>query len=67
MLAKWIGDVVGKMHRAGVTMKALAAEIGWHEKYLSAVLNGHRAPKDAELKVREALARCIKNMKEAVR
>lgn len=59
MLAKWTGDVVGKMHRAGVTMKALAAEVGWHEKYLSAVMHGHRTPKDAEKKVREALARLL--------
>lgn len=66
MLAKWTGDVVGKMHRAGVTMKQLAAEVGWHEKYLSAVMHGHRTPKDAEQKVREALARCIKNTKEDV-
>ena len=66
MLAKWIGDVVGKMHRAGITMKVLAGELGWHEKYLSAVLNGHRAPKDAEQKIKDALAVCIKNTKKAV-
>ena len=66
MLAKWIGDVVGKMHRAGITMKVLAGELGWHEKYLSAVLNGHRAPKDAEQKIKDALAACIKNTKKAV-
>lgn len=66
MLAKWIGDVVGKMHRAGITMKVLAGELGWHEKYLSAVLNGHRAPKDAERKIKEALATCVENTKKAV-
>ncbi len=59
MLAQWTGAVKGEMHVAGVTMRALAEEIGWHEKYLSAVLNGHRAPKEAEAKVREGLSRCI--------
>ena len=58
MIARWTGEVKGEMHLSGITAKTLAAEIGWHEKYLSSVLNGHRTPKDAEAKVREALARC---------
>lgn len=59
MLAQWTGAVKGEMHVAGVTMRSLAEEIGWHEKYLSAVLNGHRSPKGAEARVREGLNRCI--------
>jgi len=59
MPAQWTGDVVGKMHLAGISMKQLAEEVGWHEKYLSAVMNGHREPKDAEQKVCEALDRLL--------
>lgn len=57
MSAQWTGEVIGEMHVHRIKMATLAAEIGWHEKYLSAVLNGHREPKDAEAKVRAALSR----------
>ena len=57
MSAQWTGAVVGEMHLAGVSMQQLAAEIGWHPKYLSAVMHGHREPKNAEQKVRAALSR----------
>lgn len=59
MAAQWTGEVIGQMHLGNVTMKALAAEVGWHPKYLSAVMNGHRSPKDAEEKVRAALNRLL--------
>ena len=61
MPAQWTADVVGKMHLHRIAAKALAEEIGWHEKYLSAVLNGHREPKGAEEAVRSALNRMIAN------
>ena len=55
MLAQWIGDVIGEMHKNKITASELANEIGWHPKYLSAILNGHRSPKNAEQKVKQAL------------
>jgi Helix-turn-helix. len=66
MLAKWTGKVIGEMHVAGITMKDLAAEIGWHEKYLSAVMNGRRNPKGAEEKIKEGLSRCKDRIKRNV-
>lgn len=66
MPAKWTGKIIGEMHCSGVTMKELAAEIGWHEKYLSSVMNGHRKPKGAEAKVKEALSRCLDRIKRNV-
>lgn len=36
-----------------------AAEVGWHDKYLSAVMNGHREPKGAEAALRAAFDRLI--------
>lgn len=59
MPAKWTADLLGEMHLAGVTAKQLAAEVGWHPKYLSVVLNGHKDPKGAESKLRDALNRLV--------
>lgn len=57
MPAQWTADLIGEMHLAGVSSKALAEEVDWHPKYLSAVLNGHKNPKKAEQTLREGLRR----------
>jgi len=59
MPAQWTGEIVGRMHIAGVTAKQLAKVAGWHPKYLSAVLNGHRKSKNAEQTLRKALDELI--------
>lgn len=59
MPAQWTAEVIGKMHLSGITAKHLAAEVGWHDKYLSAVLNGHRNPAGAEEKLTAALERLV--------
>ena len=59
MPAQWTAKIIGEMHLNGVTAKQLAAEVGWHEKYLSAVLNGRREPKNAEQTLVDGLARII--------
>ena len=64
MPAKWTADLIGDMHLAGVTATQLAAEVGWHEKYLSAVMNGHREPKGAEAALRGALGRLIEKQEQ---
>ena len=64
MPAQWTGDVIGKMHLFKITAKDLAAEIGWHPKYLSAVLNGKKEPKAGEEKIRDALMRLIEAKEE---
>lgn len=57
MPAQWTAELLGEMHLRNVTAKQLAEETGWHPKYLSTVLNGHKEPKDAEKKLRAALTR----------
>lgn len=57
MPAQWTAEVVGKMHLHKITAVQLAEKIGWHPKYLSAVLNGKRQPKQGERRKE----RCIKN------
>lgn len=61
MPAQWTGELVGEMHLKCVTAKQLALEVGWNEKYLSAVMNGHREPKGAEDKLKAALKRLVQN------
>ena len=59
MPAQWTGEIIGQMHNNNITGKMLAAEIGWHEKNLSLVLNSSHPPKNAEQKVRDALGKLI--------
>ena len=59
MLAQWMEAFFGKKRAYKVKDAEIAAEIGWHPKYLSAVLNGHRSPQGAEEKLTAALDRII--------
>lgn len=59
MLAQWMTDLFGRMRSNKIKDAELAAEVGWHPKYLSAVLNGHKSPKDAEEKLTSALNRIL--------
>lgn len=56
MPAQWTAEAVGQMHLKKVTSIQLAKAIGWHPKYLSAVMNGHRSPVNAQEKIMSALA-----------
>lgn len=63
MLPEWTGEAMKRMHLARISVKELAAEIGWHEKYLSVVINGHRTPNGAEDAVMGALDRIMERRK----
>lgn len=60
MPAAWTGDIVKDLHLHGISAKQLAEKLGWNSKYLSTVLNGHRNPAGAEVKIRAALKEMIK-------
>ena len=45
----WRGNLVGRMHDHRITGKELAKELGVTDRWISAVINGHRDPKNAEL------------------
>ena len=60
VLASWIGDVVGTMHRYGITQTELGAEMGVSNDYISMILNGKKKPNDIERRIREALKNCVK-------
>lgn len=59
MLAQWIGDFVGRMHRHKVTITQLSQEMGVTREYLSLILNGHREPIGIEKRMNDALDRVI--------
>ena len=59
MLAQWIGDFVGRMHRNRVTITQISQEMGVTREYLSLILNGHREPQGAEQRMNDALDRVI--------
>lgn len=65
MLAQWIGDVVGQMHSNKITKTQIAEHMGVSREYVSMILNGHRAPADAESRFRTAVAEISANKKEA--
>ena len=48
------------MHNKMISFQQMADKVGWHVKYLSAVLNGKRKPADAEAKVRAALEEILR-------
>lgn len=59
MLAQWMEAFFGKKRTYRIKDLEIAEELGWNPKYLSAVLNGHRNPKDAKEKLEAALDRII--------
>lgn len=64
MIPKWTGDVVGTLHVNNIEIRELAAKMGCAPEYLGKILNGKREPKNAEAKVKEALAELVKEREE---
>lgn len=62
MLAQWIAELVGQMHKWKISKKRLAAYLGVTPEYVSMVLNGHREPAGAEEKFRKAVDDIIASM-----
>lgn len=67
MLAQWLGDFVGRMHRHRITITQLAQEMGVTREYLSMILNGHREPDGIEKRMNDALDNLIlKNLRNRI-
>nr|DAJ43133.1 MAG TPA: antitoxin [Caudoviricetes sp.]DAY58042.1 MAG TPA: antitoxin [Caudoviricetes sp.] len=54
MREKWTGDLVGRMHNAEIKNVDLARELGVGKSYISMILNGEKAPKNAETRLNAA-------------
>lgn len=63
MLAQWIGDFVGKLHRHKVTITQISQEMGMRREYISMILNGHREPPGIRERLNEAFDRVIEKNK----
>ena len=61
MLAHWIGEIVGLMHKYGISNKQVAAHLGITPEYISMVLNGHREPAGIEDRLRKAIEEIVAN------
>ena len=59
MPAQWTGDLVGKIHNAGLTIKRVAEEAGMNPKYVSTVLNDDAESEKARAKLTAAVDRLI--------
>lgn len=63
MLAQWIGDFVGRMHRHRITITQISQEMDVTREYLSMILNGHREPAGISDRMNTALDRIIEKQK----
>lgn len=55
----WIGEVIGAMHLNHISNIALADRLGVTPEYISMILNGRKTPKEAETKIKTAIAEII--------
>lgn len=60
----WIPELIGKMHLHKVKKKDLADALGCSTTWVSAVLNGHRTPKNGEKMFTAALEQLIQEREE---
>lgn len=63
MPAQWTAELLGEMHLHRITAIQLSKKLGMNPKYVSAVMNGRRSPKEAEVKFKTALAELINEKK----
>ena len=59
-MLEWTSKAVGLMHEHHITGGQLAEHMGVRREYISMILNGKRAPKDAEAKILTAIDEIIK-------
>ena len=64
MPAQWTGAFIGRLHTNNISAKDFAVYVGINPRYLSAVLNGKRNPKNAEKRFNEALDRLLEERSE---
>lgn len=55
----WTGELIGKMHNAGVTYDELAAEMNVGKPYISMILNSKRNPPNARERLNGAFDRIM--------
>ena len=56
----WRAKVVGEAFVNDIPHKIIAERAGYNPRYLSAILNGKRNPKNAESRIKSAIAEIIR-------
>lgn len=56
---KWTGDLIGRMHNAGVDRTEIAANMGVTKSYITAILNGRKTPPNAKERLNAAFAEVV--------
>lgn len=56
----WTGELIGKMHNAGVTSRELAERLGYSRGYISMLLNSKRGKPNAQEELEAAFAEILK-------
>jgi len=59
LLPEWSGNVVGAMHRCGITQTQLADSCGMSRKYLCMVLNSEEPRQTTQSKIEHGLKKII--------
>ena len=66
MLAQWIGDFVGRMHRHRIPITQISQEMEVTREYVSMILNGHREPAGISDRMNAALDRIIERQNQQI-
>ena len=56
---KWTGDLIGRMHNAGVDRVDIAEYMGVTKSYITAILNGRKTPPNAKERLNTAFAEVV--------
>lgn len=59
MYPDWVWDIERPRKTHHITTAELATRLGWTRGYLSKIINGRMTPKNAEARVKAALAEII--------
>lgn len=59
-MENWIANAVGEMHVNGIKQEDVAKKMGVRRDYLNKILNGKNSPKNAESRIKSAIAEIIR-------
>lgn len=59
-MEQWIANAVGKMHVNKVSQTDIAKKMGVTNDYIWMILNGKKSPKNAEARIKSAIAEIIR-------
>lgn len=68
MPEKWTGELIGRMHNAGITYDDLAAEMNVTKGWISTVLNSRKKPPNIQERMEQAFKDAlVKKVEEGIK